>query len=458
MTKTIADGVPGKMAPHKRQAPKVRISKGLRLVVWAAAATSLGLLTWMRLPPVAQQTVWAEDGGIFLRDVLGYGHVQSIFLPYDGYLHVIPRTVVSIAHAFAPIQDYALAVSFLTCLAVAIIGMAAFHLSRSIVESIPVRLMIAGIPVLLPVGPQEVLGNAANLHWYLLWLLPWLLLYQPKSRTAATVSFMAILTVATSEMISVIFLPLALWAALRRRTFAGPAGLVLGLSLQFAATLASPRIGDDVNHHPVDAMSVLLGFGLLPIGSSWQADSKVLATHIIAHGAWALFVPCFLVLLLLVYTLAVGTSPLKAAALGAVGAASACWVASVVVSSKIMFNYANYSEADWATGFGYMRYAAAPAMFLLLLLPLAVAAAQANNQLNRQAPFAVAGMFFAFLLVSFFPTFTARHSGPAWAAGVADARADCEADATVTAAIVPIAPAGWKFSQVEFSCQDLKVP
>lgn len=426
--------------------------------MWAVLGASLGMLTWARLPTMAQQTVWAEDGGIFLRDVLRHGHLQSIFLPYDGYLHIIPRTLVSLAHAVVPVQGYAVAISFLSCLAVAVIGLASFHLSRSVVEPLPARLMIAAIPVLLPVGPKEVLGNAANLHWYLLWLMPWLLLHRPKSRAAGTVQFLAVLAVAASEIITGMFLPLALWAVVRRRNFSAPAGLVLGLGLQIVTTLVSPRISDDVNYHPVDAMSVLLGFGLLPIGSTWQADSRVLASTIIAHGAWALFIPCLLVLVLLVYTLIVGSRWLQVAAVGAVGASIVCWATSVLVSSRIMFSYSQYTEADWANGFGYMRYAAAPAMFLLLLLPLAVGAALEKNHLNRRASFAVAGMFVAFLLVSFFPASTARQAGPSWAAGVADARAACEADAPSASASVPVAPAGWKFAQVEIACRELTSP
>ena len=36
--------------------------------------------------------------------------------------------------------------------------------------------------MLLPLLPNEVLGNEANLHWIFLWLAPWLLLANPRTR------------------------------------------------------------------------------------------------------------------------------------------------------------------------------------------------------------------------------------------------------------------------------------
>ncbi|MEJ1181494.1 MULTISPECIES: hypothetical protein [unclassified Pseudarthrobacter] len=458
MTKIIDVGSPRRMAPQETRTAHPAVKIGIRVLVNAVAVAVLGLLTWGRLPPLARQTVWAEDGGVFLRDVLSNGHLRSIPLPYDGYLHVIPRTLASLAHAVVPLQGYALAMSLLSCLAVAAISVAVFHLSRSVAESVPVRVMIAAIPVLLPIGPQEVLGNAANLHWYLLWLMPWLLLYRPKSRPAGVVMFVGAFLTAASEIITGMFLPLAVWAAFRRRNFAASAGLVLGVGLQVLATLTKPRFSGAAPSDAVDVISVFLGFGLLPIGSIWHADSRTLASNIVSYGGWALFIPCLLVVALLTYTLFAGGRGLKLTALGALGASVLCWVASVVLSGNTMFNYATYTEADWATGFGYIRYAAAPAMFLLLLVPLAVAAALAKGHVNRRAAFAVTGMFLAFLLVSYLPASTVRQAGPSWSAGVSDARVACEADPSLATGTVLIAPVTWKFAQVQIPCSELRSP
>lgn len=431
------------------------VAKGLKALAWAGAVVVLTLLTWARLPAMTRRTVWAEDGGVFLRDVLSNGHLRSIALPYDGYLHVLPRVLASAAHAVVPLQGYAVAMSLMSCLVVALISVGVFHLSRCVSESVSVRLMIAAIPVLLPIGPEEVLGNAANLHWYLLWLAPWLLLHKPKSRLVGGTMFVVAFVTAASEIITGMFLPLAIWTAIRRRNFAAPAGLLLGIILQVLTTLSKPRFTGPAPSDVADGWSVFLGFGLLPIGSIWYPDSRTLASNIVTFGAWSLLVPALLVLGLLAYTVVAGRRDLKIAAAGAFVASWICWIASVVLSGNIMFTYARFAQADWA-GFGYMRYAAAPAMFLLLLLPLAAAAALERRRISRSASALVAGFFLAFLMASYFPATTFRQEGPVWAPGVDSARLACQSDPALPSAAAVAAPAIWKFAQVHIPCQDLR--
>lgn len=105
------------------------------------------------------------------------------------------------AATVAPVDAYATAISLLSCVVVAAAAVTVYFLSRTIVEPAPLRAMLAVIPILLPVGPQEVLGNAANLHWYLLWLAPWLLLHKPATVPGRAFLFSAALLAATSEII-----------------------------------------------------------------------------------------------------------------------------------------------------------------------------------------------------------------------------------------------------------------
>lgn len=436
--------------------PLTPAAKGLKFVVWAVVVVVLALFTWARLPAMTRRTVWAEDGGVFLRDVLSNGHLRSIALPYDGYLHVLPRALASVAHAVVPLEGYAVAMSLMSCLVVALISVGVFHLSRCVSESVSVRLMIAAIPVLLPIGPEEVLGNAANLHWYLLWLAPWLLLHKPNSPLVGGTMFVVAFVTAASEIISGMFLPLGIWTAIRRRNFAAPAGLLLGIILQVLTTLNKPRFTGPAPSDVADGWSVFLGFGLLPIGSIWHPDSRTLASNIVTFGAWSLLVPTLVVLGLLAYTIVAGRRDLKFAAIGTFIASWICWTASVVLSGNIMFTYAKFVEADWAAGFGYMRYAAAPAMFLLLLLPLAAAGALERRRISRNASALVAGFFLVFLLASYFPATTFRQDGPAWSPGVDSARIACQSDPALSSAAVVVAPAIWKFSHVQIPCQDLR--
>lgn len=297
MTKIIdADRTRRTVTKHENSVSVTPVAKGLKALAWAGAVVVLTLIAWARLPEMTRRTVWAEDGGVFLRDVLSNGHLRSISLPYDGYLHVLPRVLASVAHAVVPLQGYAVAMSLMSCLVVALISVGVFHLSRCVSESVPVRLMIAAIPVLLPIGPEEVLGNAANLHWYLLWLAPWLLLHKPKSPVVGGTMFVVAFVTASSEIITGMFLPLAIWTAIRRRNFAAPAGLLLGIILQVLTTLNKPRFTGPSPSDVADGWSVFLGFGLLPIGSIWHPDSRTMASNIVTFGAWSLLVPALLVL------------------------------------------------------------------------------------------------------------------------------------------------------------------
>jgi hypothetical protein len=207
----------------------------------------------------------------------------------------------------------------------------------------------------------------------------------------------------------------------------------------------------------LDPLSVMYGFFLLPVGSIWHADRRTLGSEIATFGGWALFIPVALMLAMVVYTVVAGRLALKLAALGALGAAIACWTASVVLSGNGMFGYADYVGIDWTSGFGYMRYAAAPAMFLLALVPLFVAAVAARHQVTAAMPLRVAAAVFAVVLLgSYFPADTTRRLGPSWPDGVAAARASCAADQALGSSAATVAPTVWKFAQVQIPCVLLK--
>jgi hypothetical protein len=53
--------------------------------------------------------------------------------------------------------------------------------------------------------------------------------------------FVVAFVTASSEIITGMFLPLAIWTAIRRRNFAAPAGLYLGIILQVLTTLNNHR-------------------------------------------------------------------------------------------------------------------------------------------------------------------------------------------------------------------------
>jgi hypothetical protein len=78
---TQTNTVPGRHA-HSVSGPAASWRGSIpKAILCAAAVTALSFIAWFRLPDLTRTTVWAEDGGIFLRDVLSTGKLRSIPTP-----------------------------------------------------------------------------------------------------------------------------------------------------------------------------------------------------------------------------------------------------------------------------------------------------------------------------------------------------------------------------------------
>jgi hypothetical protein len=437
-------------APSHRLYPEKKTPQPFRTRSFRAAAVvitvvGLSFVAWFRLPAVSRGTLWAEDAAVFLADTMSLGAWQSVIDPYAGYLHTIPRIISGIAYSIAPIDAYATLISFLSCVAVASIAVGTYFLSGQLFQHRSYRLMVSLIPVLLPVGPLEVLGNVANLHWYLLWLCPWLLIYEPRTWNARAVLFVATLATVTTEIIVGIFLPLALWAIVKRRNYWAPAALIVGIGFQLLATIADPRYAESPRLDSVDPLSVIYGFLLQAVGSIWETDSSTMALNVVTFGGFAVAIPAIIIFGLLIYVVVYGQMKWKVAALYAFAAAAACWGAATVLNPSPAFDFANFSKEDWLSGFTFFRYAAAPSMFLLALVPIACAVADDRRLIGRSGTRYLAPVILAvFLSTSYFQASSARQTGPEWKDGVQAAAEQCSADSSLPAAVVSVTPASWQ--------------
>ncbi len=80
----------------------------------------------------------------------------------------------------------------------------------------PFRLVLAAVPVVLPLAPVEISGNVANLHWYAMALVPWLFSYRARTWWGSGVVALLTLAATLTELQTVLFLPLlalAWWPA-----------------------------------------------------------------------------------------------------------------------------------------------------------------------------------------------------------------------------------------------------
>jgi hypothetical protein len=110
--------------------------------------------------------LWAEDGAIFFTQQYEYGAV-SIFTPYAGYLHIVPRLIAILADSFFSYADVPAVYNYM-CLFVTIIVIVHCFSPRL---QLPFKPLLALSIVLVPQALNEVFFNITNLQWILCILL-----------------------------------------------------------------------------------------------------------------------------------------------------------------------------------------------------------------------------------------------------------------------------------------------
>ncbi|WIB14511.1 hypothetical protein DEJ34_10090 [Curtobacterium sp. MCPF17_050] len=279
----------------------------LRAVLGAVLVGVLAAaVAWLRLGPVARGTAWAEDAGLFFREHLALGPLDSVAHPYAGYLHLVPRLVVDAAFLL-PVEWYALAVSAMCCLLTGAVCAGVFVLARDVVPSRALRLVLAVVPVLLPTAPWEISGNAANLHTYGLFLAPWLFAHRVRTWSGGVVVAVVTVLVVGTEAQAVLFLPLLVlawsgrpgsggaqrhggrWRALPVTVAAlgaAAAQVVTALTTERASPAGSPTVSDVVSGWTLQTVGGLLRADVASVGRAVVADGwAVVAVPAVAVGA-----------------------------------------------------------------------------------------------------------------------------------------------------------------------------
>ncbi|MFJ4222087.1 hypothetical protein [Curtobacterium luteum] len=424
------------------------------------------LVGWWRLGPVAARTVWAEDGGVFWRDRAADGPLD-LLEPYAGYLHLLPRLLVDVAWVF-PVAHYAVVLSLGSCLVVGGAAALVSVLARDVVRPWPLRALLAAVPALLPLAPVEIAGNAANLHWYLLALAPWVFAHRPRRRWSAVGLAAVAAAVTLTEPQTVLFLPLLLLAWVPE----GPVGgrrvglrplpvtvvAVLGVAAQLAVSAVSPRRLDP---GVASWRDVVAGWFLQPFGGLLHARVGDVVRAVLDHGWAVVLVPAAAVGALLVAAVVVG--PWRARVL-----VVALTVGSVVVWAGAL--WVNGADRPWSGPAPGMvdapplRYGAASG--LLLLSAVATAAGVLVTWGGARRPVAtrpggavrLAGTALGWCAVAVVvgsavagtapvvldhePQPSRRADGPEWAPQVVRAAASCRADPSLASVRVETAPWG----------------
>ncbi|WP_182046793.1 hypothetical protein [Curtobacterium sp. ME26] len=405
---------------------------------WIAAAVLALLaaaLLWYRLGPVTRSIVWAEDSGRFLNERLQLGPVASLLHHYEGYLHLVPRIVVDVAVAISPIEAYSTTIAALSCAITGLVCAAVWLLARDVVRAPALRAVLALVPVVTPLVPVEIGGNTANLHWYMLFLAPWVFAFRPRSWWSSAALTIVALVITLTEIQAALFLPLFLLHLRNVRSAPVVVAGALGVGAQLLTAVLYPRTDTHGNTGLVD---LLAGFFAQPVAAMWDPDVHRVGAEILAHGWWVVLAPGAVLIALLVLTLFLRGGDARWMAVALVVAPVAVWVAALTVNNGLS-TWTTFTAAQFDRLSPY-RYAAAASMFLLAAVVVVADTfiARRGIVLPTVGWLLVAGVVATSVLNVHVPTRREERQVPPWSTQVQQARPGCEetpdGSATVRAA------------------------
>ena len=395
-------------------------------------------------------SLWAEDGPIYMQEALAQGVWEAVGATYATYLVVVPRLIAEVA-SLAPLGDVPAAVSILSAAVVGLSGLVVWFAAAAHLRNRYLRGILAVLTVLTPVAGLESIDSAAYVPWYMLFASFWILLWRPASwrGTLAGAAFILLTGLSTPGLW--FFAPLALLRAVaaRDRTDFAILGAYAAGALAQVPVLATT---DETAVTPVwtdDIWTVFLQrivdgapLGLRLGGNAW------------VHLGW----PLLIVLLL------------AAGAAFAVGfrrsGAGARWIAALALPTALtMFVVSLYQRAVgepmlWAEGFyngAGSRYAIVPALLVisaaLVLIDSCERRREPARDWRRWATPATAAV--AILAVAVVTSFWARElevrGAPPWDAALEAAALECVETAGESAP-VQTSPPGFG---IQVSCTEL---
>lgn len=388
------------------------------------------VVSLLRVPLSHVDTVWAEDGNLFLAEAIMSGPWSVLVTGYAGYQHLVPRIATALILSVVPIDGFGIAVFVVCSLLVGLVAAAIFWLSRDLVPWMPARLVLAAITIALPLSAQEVLGNLADIHSYALWLMPWLLLYRPRTLSGGIGWGVVALLCAMTEIQAIVFLPLLLLMVRPAHRTAWPIGVgfLLGMLGQLLTTLLTPR----------DSAASWLGLRSIVLGYLYNTVLPLLNPDPVwQNGVLAASGPLVPALVALPFAVAIvvavlwGTTRQRILIAALVVASFALYAAAVTIDGGLYFAYAAHNPVDGFWGIQNSRYGVASGMLLAATVPVAASAlvvrfagATRATVISTIAVCALVGWFaFASTL-----SFSARESGVTWSGSVREAREQCESD------------------------------
>jgi hypothetical protein len=362
-----------------------RVSSGpLRLVVAAWCVVGLVVATGVNLLRTgghgALDTIWIEDCITFLNDAYNKRFSDVIFHPESGYYQILPKSLAQIASVL-PVGLAANALALQAAAVWGLVAVIAFVASRPYLPTWWLRLLVAAPVVLVPLGHTQADNDVATLHFPLLYGLFWVLMWQPVTKVGKIVAIVFAAVAATSSILAVAFLPLALLRLVTLRSWANRTVSIVylaGMSLQLGALALGVSVRDAGHPHynPFWALKEYFVTALprSVFGEKWLGGPKVdvTGTPTAAYGTVTT-----VQLVLIVAALAI---LLAVVVCGRLGITRPHWPLALVAT---VFGMATFCESIMSMGVVQPRYAIPAA---LLLFVAVVATLRPNSAMAKIEP------------------------------------------------------------------------
>jgi hypothetical protein len=418
----------------------------VRMAVWylAAFAAAVGYLLLIPAGRSRLQHMWAEDGARFFLDANTTPLWKVLIEPYadSGYLHTVPRLGAELASQL-PLSWAAASVAITAAALRAGVALLVFTASGSVLRSTTLRVALAALVVVAPVGNSEAVNNLANFHWFALFGAFWLLWWRPALRWQIALAAVSLFLAATSSALVLLLSPLALarFALPGWRQRIITLAFFLGVVIQSSVMVLSPRY--DHFNQPVDAKAAAMA-ALSRVPLVTFTGSEDVARFYVAFGYWPFVGALVFILALAVVAFRWGGAPravLVALALGY--AAVSIWLSL---------------SQNWHWGAGILqpgvvldgqRYSVVPC--LLLLAVVAIGLDRIPKAGWRRIGMAAVAAVLLTAIVRQLPESTGRLTGVTWQQTVATAKLECaQGKPAAVLQLAPTVPDNWT---VKLACQ-----
>jgi hypothetical protein len=422
--------------------PRGRASLG-RLELATLVAALLALAVILQLARLGWSTsfnsLWAEDGSVYMQKALTHGFWHAVTTTYATYLVVVPRLIAEAA-SLAPLREVPAVVSILSAGVVGLSGLAVWQASAAHIRNPYLRGMLAALTVLSPVAGLEAITSAAYVPWYMLFATFWLLIWHPATTRGTVFASAFVLLTGLSTPGVLFFAPLVALravAARDRRDGAILASFGVGAAVQIPVLAfnqeqaVEPAWTHDIWTTYLQRVIDGAPLGLRLGGNAWE------------HLGWPLLI--VLVLAGIVGLLAGFRR----------SGAGARWIAAIaILTSLTMFVITLYERAAaeqmvWPEGI-YLtdkgnRYAIVPALLLVSAALVLIDSASRRRPAPGRFAWASAATV-ALLAVALVTSFPARNfalrGDPPWDAALEEAAKECTTEGVPEIAI-QTSPPGW---------------